>query len=44
MGFDDLADRAEVEAGVMVGGVATLDSVLETRRGVLPGFGPGGMF
>ena len=35
--------RAEAEAVVVVGGVETLDSELETRRGVLAGLEPGGM-
>lgn len=43
LGFEDLFARVGAEGVVVVGGVETLDSELETRRGVLPGFGPGGM-
>lgn len=43
LGFEDLFARAEVVVVMVVGGVETLDSELETRRGVLPGLGPGGM-
>ena len=41
--FDDLAARAGVLAFVVVGGVDTFDSELETRRGVFPDLDPGGM-
>lgn len=44
LGFEDLFPRAGVVVVVVVGGVDTLDNELETRRGVLPGLGPGGMF
>ncbi len=43
LGFEDLFARVGAEAIVVVGGVETLDSELETRRGVLPGLEPGGM-
>lgn len=44
LGFDDLLPRAVAVVVVVVGGVETFDSELETRRGVLPGLGPGGIF
>lgn len=43
LNFEDLFARVAAKAFVVVGGVDTLDSELDTRRGVPAGLGPGGI-